>query len=131
MYWAVKRNKNSAVVSVLLKHGADPNAMNEEYMRPLRIAVTHDMPKVVVMLLNNGADPSVRDTDGNTLLHLAVDPLSKSNPTVINALLSAGADPNVPDMNGYTPLHLAAKWSENPRATEPVNDFETPTVSIY
>ncbi|MBC6404827.1 MAG: ankyrin repeat domain-containing protein [Rhodospirillales bacterium] len=51
-----------------------------------------------------GADPNATDSDGRTLLHLAVE---EGHSEAVEALLRASANPAVPDGNGRLPLQLS------------------------
>ena len=59
-------------------------------------------------LLELGADPNLRDVNGRTVLHLAVD--EQDLDTVMQLLIYA-ADPNMADNRGVYPLHLAVAVS--------------------
>ena len=49
-------------------------------------------------------DPDIRDSNGNSLLSLAVQSNSFQ---IVNYLLNIGADPNISNDNYNTPLHFA------------------------
>ena len=55
-------------------------------------------------LINRGADLNLKDKDGNTALHLAVNTCDS---IVIESLLEAGANINLKNKDGDTALHLA------------------------
>ncbi|ABK44500.1 Ankyrin repeat-like protein [Magnetococcus marinus MC-1] len=70
LHWAAG-NGNSWVASVLLKAGADPNAVTFSGETPLHFALwDHSSETVTRDLLMQGADPSIADVCGNTLFHL-------------------------------------------------------------
>ncbi|MEV4755360.1 hypothetical protein AB0J86_09635 [Micromonospora sp. NPDC049559] len=58
----------------------------------------------VVALLDAGADPLVRDSSGQTLLHLLPH---LDHELLLARLLAAGVDVNAVDMQGHTALHAA------------------------
>ncbi|MBC6415905.1 MAG: ankyrin repeat domain-containing protein [Bdellovibrionales bacterium] len=58
----------------------------------------------VTDLIANGADIHIKNKDGKTLLHLAVE---YEHLEVVKALIEAGAEINARDINGKTPLHYA------------------------
>ena len=93
---------NSEIVTLLLAHGADVNAVHRESgATPLKYAVLTARPKVVEQLLAAGADVRHTFRDGETALHLAA---SRSNPTIIEMLLKARASLDATDRDGSTPL---------------------------
>ena len=67
LHWAVRYNKNPAVIAVLLDAGADPKARDKYGQTPLHWAAEYnDNPAVIAVLLDAGANPRARDTDGET-----------------------------------------------------------------
>ena len=116
-----RSQRKSAVITVLLEAGADPNAQDEDGLTPCigrpittksgghhrasgcRFSFFNTCPK---------ADLHVRDEKRLTPLHLAAQ--YNENPAVITALLKAGADLHARDEHGLTPLHWAAWKNKNP-----------------
>ena len=62
--------------------------------------------KKIMLLLKAGGDLNVRDKDGDTPFHFAVDYFDSE---IVSRLLDAGADPRVRDGYDRTPLHGAAR----------------------
>lgn len=101
----------------LIDAGADVNAAvllppEGEECTPFRIcgrtalhlAAADGRADVFLKLLQRGAKPEVRDTEGNTPLHLVC------SLTICRALLGAGAAPDCQNVYGETPLALAAMY---------------------
>jgi ankyrin repeat protein len=114
--WAVVRG-NTAAMRLLLRHGADVNALANDGGTPLMRAVYNPKASrdVVTGLLNAGAriNESIdvkftappRQHRQRTALHYAA---SVAPSDVVELLLATGADPNVADKKGITPLMIAA-----------------------
>ena len=96
---------HASIVSVLLSHGANVNAIHREAgASALEYAVLKGRPDIVEMLLRAGANVGKRYRDGQTVLHLAA---ARTSVPVIDELIAAGADPAAIDATGNTPLDLA------------------------
>ena len=127
LHFAVARNLEN-IALFLLKHGADPNILDNEKLTfrfvfdlsfetvnvskkqtPLHLALHHDgkIPKnhenLVHMLLNYGADPNALNYKNQSPLFLALQSL-KGNARIVQLLLENGADPNIEDFDGKSPL---------------------------
>lgn len=77
-------------IVLLLKEGADVNAVNQVGGTPLLLASqTHENYQVVMALIRAGADPHTSTADGITPLMQAA--LYNKNPEVISKLLSLGS----------------------------------------
>ena len=50
---------HAALVSLLLKHGADPNRLNDRGQSPLAGVVFKNEAEVIKILLEGGADPEI------------------------------------------------------------------------
>ncbi len=85
---ASNRYDNSAVITLLIQAGADPNSRTSDGTTPLMFAVGH--PCNIPPLLEGGADPSLQDKWGRTALGIANWPRNK-NTVAISLLQEAGA----------------------------------------
>lgn len=85
------QGETAAIVTTLVKAGANPNASDERGgWTPLHLAAqTGKTPAVVAALIKAGADPGARDKKGRTPLQLA-EKFNKT-PGVVNALKQAKA----------------------------------------
>ncbi|GFR03461.1 ANK_REP_REGION domain-containing protein [Trichonephila clavata] len=92
-----------AVVSVLLKAGANPNKINAVKKTPLRMAIKYgqDMP-VISELIKSGANINFLDKKDNSPLHFAV---AHFRQPVVDAFLKLKADVNVKNCHGNNVLH--------------------------
>lgn len=109
---AKRQNASTAVLDLLLAHGAPVNAMDHFGYTPLHEAALNGDAHVVGKLLSKGADPNMKTVDGNTSLHYAV--ISGSLAKVKN-LLQAGADSGAKNATDNTPLHwVAGRENANP-----------------
>ncbi len=99
---------NAETVSLLLKHKADPNAMDSNGNTALWNAVQKQSPATVRALLAGGANPDYQTVNGYPELVLAVAN-NAANQEVLAALIEAKANVNATDPEGKTALHWAAE----------------------
>ncbi|CAB0044114.1 unnamed protein product [Trichogramma brassicae] len=102
--------RQTEVIKLLLKNGADPNLRTYKGSTPLHVICRKD--KINDGLLEQffkindelhlALQVNAGDKWGNTPLHTAMDTGSKKS---IELLLRNDADPNVPNKMGLTPLH--------------------------
>ena len=100
------------VAELLLRHGADVGAVDEQLNNPLHRAAEEGHLNIVRLLFHfaedNGRDAldllTARDYENNTPLHLAVD---NGHYDVIRYLLEQGADCNTHRAMFNAPLHAA------------------------
>jgi ankyrin repeat protein len=64
-------NPSPSVMSELLSHGANPNAVNSLGESPLMLAAEEGSRDKCTLLLKNGADKTIRNADGETAAQLA------------------------------------------------------------
>jgi len=95
------------MVPVLVKMGANIEAVNATGETPLFAAVKQDSPYTIKALLDSGGSLNARDSLGNSLLHAAVrwNAIKSAEP-----LLDKGLDINCHALNGKTPLHDSIRW---------------------
>lgn len=100
------RAGSSAMVTTLLKNGADPSAKNKAGETALTSAILEDNSGVLEALLQNGAKPNEQNALGFTALALAAgNPILGNKPLLL--LLQQGAQPNIPTKTGQTALDFA------------------------
>lgn len=102
LHSAVK-NAHPSVCRLLIKEGADVNAIDENRLTPLHLApmVKGLQQDMVAILLSLKANVNAQSVIKRTPLHYAV--LEKDIKTC-RVLLQHGADPNLVDINNQTPL---------------------------
>ena len=117
---AAVRAGKSEVFALLVENGADVDSREERSgWSTLHIAVEHKREGSIRRLVELGAKLNVRDLDGVSPLHLAVDveadaldQIGKEPDTrMVKLLLQLGADPNSRDSNGRTPKDWAIEAS--------------------
>ena len=105
------------IVRLLLEHGADPAAKNEDGTTPLHFACRDDYtaPYIARLLLEHGAKVNAKNKWGNTALHDACK-MSVCN-SAVEFLIKNGADVNASNKNGHTPLKGACQH-RNPQVVK-------------
>ena len=109
---ATFNNANPEILELLVRHGADIEALSGFGGTPLLHASGNSNPAMVETLLRLGANVDVRfDDAGWTALHVAASRDSTS-PKTIELLLDAGVDPSIKDTKGRTPFEVIGEDSE-------------------
>ena len=93
---------NSAVVNLLLAHGAKTEVRGDGYT-PLLAAIEIGSTNCVSSLLAAGADVNAKNESDWSALHYAV---GLRRMAILQMLLAKGANPNVRNNTGQTPLDL-------------------------
>ncbi|KAI9667757.1 MAG: hypothetical protein M1821_000574 [Bathelium mastoideum] len=90
--WRTNGKGNAkSIVSLLLKHGANPNAKNKYQQTALHLAAASNQASVVDFLLDKVSDPNASDYSGATALHWAA---VNGHSDMLPILLSRGGDVN-------------------------------------
>ena len=100
--------ENEHLASILLEAGANIDG-HSDISPPLSVAIERRVGlQFIKFLIEAGASPNVKDTDGNSPLHLAA---IEGKSDVIRLLGKAGADFNTQNKKGQTPIFLLKKPS--------------------
>ena len=111
LHLAIQMNR-FRLAGILVEHGADPIAENDEGKTPLHMLSksiiddeddVHHVLDHALLLLNHGAEVNRRDNDKETPLHLAI---RRDWFNLAGILLEYGADPVAENNKGQTPLHI-------------------------
>nr|WP_064591185.1 ankyrin repeat domain-containing protein [Orientia tsutsugamushi] len=100
LHYAIRAG-NLEVASILLTHGANPNAQDIYGHTPLHSACSRDV-QFIKLLLKHGADPNVQNCNLDTSFHIAAHHCKVEIIKLL--LLKNGANLNVVDRTGITPF---------------------------
>ncbi|XP_045064233.1 ankyrin repeat and SOCS box protein 15-like [Coregonus clupeaformis] len=95
----------SAILVLLLRHGAKVTAIDGQNVTPLGIAAQYAHAEVLDILIQNGGDVNAQAYNGDTVLY---DAAGSGNLDCIDLLLQAGANPNIASLACQLPIHRAA-----------------------
>ncbi len=103
---ALQYERETTVIGVLLREGADVSARDDYEMTPLMYAAwLNPNPRVTNLLLRSSASVRAQDIEGWTPLMRAV---TNENPEVLKAILDLDIDVDAPNAEGWTALMYAA-----------------------
>jgi len=119
-------DRNTAIVRLLLQHGANVNAVSAVeavdtvkngplaigLLTPLLSAAPYGNYETVALLVNAGANVNAKDVRGMTPLAMAVIS-DRPDPRNVRLLLAKGADPGLRSKNGESAVDWANKY-QNP-----------------
>lgn len=93
-----------ALLSMVLKHGANPNHSKGDRTPLMHAALGYAKQAVEMcgILILHGADVNARNSEDETALHFSV---RRNNIKTLKLLLSHGSDVNAQDQNGESALH--------------------------
>lgn len=100
--WCAAVSGKLPVVEILLKYGADINAVSDSGSTPVRSACFMTHYEIVKYLVEHGADINKPNYNGGTCLINSVQ-----SPSLCDILLKYGADVNARDIQNKTALHYA------------------------
>lgn len=105
------------VVELLLKSGADPNLLNDDFETPLFSVIWGNQiekpEELIQILVKGGADPNF-SLDETTLLHRGLPSIETDEKymELYKMLFKYGADPNILDDQGKSLLHKICENSD-------------------
>ena len=102
--WVACRRGNREIAQLLLRAGADVNAVTTK-STPMEIAAFNGHSELMELLYSYGADVNMRDGQECSPL-MAASIANHTNAVIF--LLEHGADVNQKNTNGYTVFHVAA-----------------------
>lgn len=98
----------SAMIRVLLKHGARLQDVNNQKQTALVIAASHGQPEIVPILIEAGADVNCKGANGETPLMRAASRHREERSEMIRTLLDRGAHVQDVNQQGMSALMMAA-----------------------
>lgn len=107
LFFSAIKMGNMAMVELMLEHGGNPNAKNDEGLTAFYQSMYEENIDAARLLIAKGADPNILPPERDeTLLHEFAE---NGNIKGMNLLLKAGMKPDIRDEDKETPLHKAAR----------------------
>ncbi|KAE9122620.1 hypothetical protein PF010_g6690 [Phytophthora fragariae] len=100
------------VVKLLLRHGAETEARDNEGKTALFLATNDELFEVAKLLLENGARLDAQDSIGRSPLHACLRTAVEQSVLVTNLLVSRGAPIDLPDKTGETPFTIVVRHGD-------------------
>ncbi|KAK0758409.1 hypothetical protein N5P37_008807 [Trichoderma harzianum] len=104
------RSGQTAIVNLLLSHGASATSRNNHGRFPLLVAAENGHEPIVKLLLDNGGESGDEAERAEALLSAS----QKGQTAIVNLLLSRGASATAQDKHGRFPLLVAAENGHEP-----------------
>ena len=101
---------DTAMMDLLLKHGANPNVGDTESKTPLHFASSQGNMPAVKALLSHGADANVKDSTGDTPL---IEAAYRDNIEVVKLLLAHGVNVNAKGQLSLSALARTTGYRNN------------------
>jgi len=109
-YRQVKSDICLEIAKILIEHGADVNARDQDGLTPLHNTAWTNNGEVAKLLIANGADVNAKDNYENTpLLFFFAVRAPFDWEQIPRVLIDNGADVNAKDNRGTTPLEYATR----------------------
>ena len=106
LHHAIEGCCNKETLQLIIKHGAKVNARCKNDVTPLMLACKKGNTEAVNVFLKLGADPKIKDANGNTSLHHAVE--GGCCKETLQAIIDHGGDVNETNKNNVTALMLVS-----------------------
>ncbi|GMF29564.1 unnamed protein product [Phytophthora lilii] len=106
---AERLNHTLSVVKLLLRHGANTEARDQDGKTALLLATNDELFEVAKLLLEHGARLDAQDSAGRSPLHACLRSSPEQSVLVTNLVISRGAPIDLPDNAGETPLTIVVR----------------------
>ncbi|KAJ5640353.1 uncharacterized protein N7484_008215 [Penicillium longicatenatum] len=125
------RHENKTIIRMLVMHGAEVNSKNCVQQTPLLYAVSRGAIKQAQALLENGADIMAKNSNNETVVHLAIS-LWGYRPDMLSWLIETGADMNwIGGKYHETPIFYAIRHFDERKGIESARKILSLGVDIH